>query len=223
MTIAAYDAYADWYEEFVTTGGADFTNRLHRMIATLVGTGQGASLDLCCGNGFHAGRVRELGWSPVGVDISTGQLRHARGRLPTALADATRLPVAGASVPLVTSMCAHTDLPDYPAVIAEATRVLRPGGRFVHLGMHPCFVGAFADLSGRPAVVVDAGYADRSYRFESWTPHGVRARVGAWHLPLADLLNAVTDAGLRLDRAAEDGPGGVPDVFGFVATKPALA
>lgn len=223
MTVAAYDAYADWYEEYITTGAAAFTDRLQRMLTALVGAGQGTGLDICCGNGFHADGLRELGWSPVGMDISTGQLRHARGRLPSALADATRLPVADASVPLVTSICAHTDLPDYPAVIAEAARVLRPGGRLVHLGVHPCFVGAFADWSGRPAVVVDTGYADRSRRFDSWTPHGVRARVGAWHLPLADLLNAVSDAGLRLDRLAEDGPDGVPDLFGFVAVGPAFA
>jgi hypothetical protein len=81
-------------------------------------------------------------------------------------------------------------------------------------------VGAFADWSARPAVVVDERYADRSRSFEAWTPHGVRARVGAWHLPLADLLNAVTAAGLRPVRAAESGAGGVPDVFGLLATKP---
>jgi hypothetical protein len=49
----------------------------------------------------------------------------------------------------------------------------------------------------------------------------MRARVGAWHVPLADLVNGVTAAGLHLVRAAEAGPGGVADVFGFLAVKPA--
>lgn len=47
----------------------------------------------------------------------------------------------------------------------------------------------------------------------------MRARVGAWHVPMADLLNALIRAGLSLQRVAEDGPGGVPDQFGFAATR----
>jgi hypothetical protein len=43
--------------------------------------------------------------------------------------------------------------------------------------------------------------------------------VGAWHIPLADLLNAVVSAGLRLERTVEIGPGGVPELFGFVAMR----
>lgn len=93
--------------------------------------------------------------------------------------------------------------------------MLRPGGRFVHIGVHPCFVGAFADWSDRPRVVIDERYADRSHTFDAWCPAGVRARVGAWHVPLADLLNATTAAGLSILRTAEAGAGGVPEVFGM--------
>jgi hypothetical protein len=66
-------------------------------------------------------------------------------------------------------------------------------------------------------VTIDARYADRSRTFDSWNPDGVRARVGAWHVPLAGLLNAVTAAGLRITRTAEDGPAAVPDLFAFAA------
>ncbi len=111
-------------------------------------------------------------------------------------------------------------MPAYHRVLAEAARILRPGGRLVHVGVHPCFVGAFADRSDRARVVVDDRYADRSHSFDAWSPHGVRARVGAWHVPLADLLNAVVAAGLRLERTIEAGPAGVPDVFALRAVKP---
>ena len=53
----------------------------------------------------------------------------------------------------------------------------------------------------------------------AYDAHGVRVRVGAWHLPLADLLNAFTRAGLRLDRAAESTANGIADVFVVRAVK----
>jgi len=221
MTTAAYDAIADWYEVYASDTSADYMDRVRRQLAGLLGTGPGRCLDLCCGTGAHAAELRRLGWEPVGVDLSAGQLRHARGRLPVARGDAARLPVADASVPAVTCVLGHTDLPDYPAVIAEAARVLAPGGRFVHVGVHPCFCGAFADRSDPGRIVIDGGYAERERSFRSWNASGVRARVGAWHLPLADLVNAVTDAGLAVTRVDESGSTSIPDILALQATKPA--
>ncbi|SBT47861.1 class I SAM-dependent methyltransferase [Micromonospora narathiwatensis] len=221
MTTAAYDAIADWYEVYASDTSADYMDRVRRQLAGLLGTGPGRCLDLCCGTGAHAAELRRLGWEPVGVDLSAGQLRHARGRLPVARGDAARLPVADASVPAVTCVLGHTDLPDYPAVIAEAARVLAPGGRFVHVGVHPCFCGAFADRSDPGRIVIDGGYAERERSFRSWNASGVRARVGAWHLPLADLVNAVTDAGLAVTRVDESGSTAIPDILALQATKPA--
>ncbi|MEU8169687.1 hypothetical protein AB0B97_24665 [Micromonospora sp. NPDC049004] len=70
-----------------------------------------------------------------------------------------------------------------------------------------------------PSVVVDERYADRSRSFDSWNTGGARVRVGAWHVPLADLLNATVAAGLRPVRFVEAGPEGVPDLFGFLAVR----
>lgn len=216
---AAYDEYADWYERYVTGEAVRFTRRAQDVLRDLLGPGAGQCLEVCCGTGIHASTVRGLGWTAVGVDISGGQLHHAARRLPVVRADATALPLADRSVPAVVCLMAHTDLPDYAAVLREVARVIRPGGRFVHVGVHPCFVGAFADRSDRPQVVVDQRYADRARSFDSWCPTGVRARVGAWHLPVADLVNAVTGAGLSVQRIAEAGPGGVPDLLGLSATR----
>jgi SAM-dependent methyltransferase len=216
---AVYDAYADWYEDYTHSVGS-FMDRVRAHVRDLLGPGPGRCLDLCCGGGAHAGAIRALGWTPVGVDLSRGQLRWAVGRLPVAAGDATRLPVRDGAVPAVACLLAHTDLPDYAAVVREAARVLAPGGRLVHVGVHPCFVGAFADRSVADRIVIDTRYADRSHTFDTWAPHGVRARVGAWHVPLADLLGAVADAGLRLDRVDESSPNGIPDILAFRASKP---
>ncbi|WBB67386.1 methyltransferase domain-containing protein [Micromonospora sp. WMMD812] len=221
MTTAAYDAIADWYEQFASDTSAGYMDRVRGQLADLLGPGPGRCLDLCCGTGVHAAELRRLGWDPLGVDLSAGQLRHARPRLSVARADAARLPVADAGMPAVTCVLGHTDLPDYPAVIAEVARVLAPGGRFVHVGVHPCFVGPFADRSDRARIVIDGGYAECERSFRAWSADGVRARVGAWHVALADLLNAVTDAGLTLTRVQESGSTPIPDLLALQATKPA--
>ena len=216
-TSPAYDAYADWYEEFVQDS-LPYMDRVRSLLAQLLGPGGDRCLDLCCGGGAHASTVAGLGWTPIGVDLSLGQLRHAKDRLPVAAGDASRLPVRSNSLAAAACVLAHTDLPDYAAVVAEVVRVLRPGGCFVHVGLHPCFVGAFADWSEPDRVVIDPRYAVRDLAFDG-PPQGVRVRVGAWHVPLADLLNTFLGAGLRIDRVAESTGNGIADVFAVRAVK----
>lgn len=220
MTGAAYDSIADWYAGYVVEI-SDYSARVHAMLRELLGMGGGSTcLDICCGTGARAAVLKQLGWSPIGVDISAGQLRHAQAEMPVVQGDATALPfrdrVTGAAI----CVLAHTDVPDYAAVVREAARVLSIGGLFVHIGVHPSFVGAFADRSDPAVVRIDASYHRRERRFDSFTPHGVRAKVGAWHTPLPDLLHTALDAGLTLTCVAEDGPpDAVPDIFGFTARR----
>jgi SAM-dependent methyltransferase len=213
---AAYDEIADWYEqEFLgnqpatgkSAGGSTDADPLGigRALRHLLGRGSGTCLEIGCGTGVHAVRVRELGWSPVGVDVSAGMLRHARGRLALARADAQQLPIRDGAVPAAIAVMVHTDMPGYPAVLGEAARVLRPGGILVHVGVHPCFCGGFADRSDRDAVVIRPGYLDGHWTTASWSDQGVRAKVGATHRPLPELLHSFLDAGLTLERFAEGG------------------
>jgi SAM-dependent methyltransferase len=94
-------------------------------------------------------------------------------------------------------------MPAYPAALREAARVLRPGGVFVHIGVHPCFCGGFADRTNPGAVVISPGYLDGHWTKASWTDQGVRDKVGATHLPLPSLFHAFLDVGLTLERFAE--------------------
>ncbi|MFI7104187.1 class I SAM-dependent methyltransferase [Streptomyces sp. NPDC050161] len=113
---AAYDESADWYEQEFLGGqrskaaepeaeaeAAEADGNplsLGRVLRDLLGEGSGTCLEIGCGTGVHAAGVRELGWTPVGVDLSAGMLRHARGRLPLALDDAGQLPFRDAAFPL---------------------------------------------------------------------------------------------------------------------------
>lgn len=218
---AAYDEIADWYEgEFLPRTSADDPLGVDRALRDLLGPGGGRCLEIGCGTGVHAASVRALGWTPIGVDVSAGMLRHAHGRLACVRADAERLPVGDASVDAAIAMMVHTDMPAYPAVLREVGRVVRPGGVFVHVGVHPCFCGGFADRTDPDAVVIRPGYGDGHWTKESWTDRGIRDKVGASHFPLAELLNAVLDAGMVPERFAESG-GSTPVVLALRARVPA--
>jgi len=220
--VALYDKYADWYEEFVTSGGArDYSARVATVVTQLLGPGHGVCLDVCCGTGVRAATVQGLGWHPIGVDLSPNQLGYAAKRLPVANGDATALPIATDSVDAAVCVLGHTDVPDYAAVVREAVRTLRPGGTFVHIGVHPCFCGYHADWSDRQRILLTPGYNTPTRSFTTWSPDGVRARVGAWHLPLGGLMTAILGAGLRITSLIEAGPAELPDLLGIAAVLPA--
>ena len=222
---AAYDEIADWYEhEFLGRSAAAGGDPLgiKGALHDLLGRGSGICLEVGCGTGIQAAMLRDLGWTPAGVDVSAAMLGYARDRLPAVRADATRLPVRDGCLPAVVTVLAHTDMPAYPDVVRAAARVLRPGGVLVHVGVHPCFCGGFADRSDPEAVLIRPGYLDAHWTKASWTDQGVRDKVGASHLPVPSLLHAFLDAGLRLERFAEGGAP-VPMVLAVRARKPGSA
>jgi SAM-dependent methyltransferase len=93
-----------------------------------------AVLDVACGEGYGAAMLAENANSVVGVDISTGAIRHAIGRyggranLAFIAASCDRLPFPDASFDLVTSFETIEHIETQQAFIAEIARVLRPGG-----------------------------------------------------------------------------------------------
>jgi ubiquinone/menaquinone biosynthesis C-methylase UbiE len=91
--------------------------------------------------------------------------------------NATHLPLRDESLDAVVSVMVHTDLPDYRPELGAVRRVLRPGGRFVHVGVHPCFCGGFADRSDSQAIVVRPGYLDVSWTMSPASGMGHLSRL----------------------------------------------
>lgn len=84
-------------------------------------------LDLGCGKGRFAARLRERGARVVGLDLSMAMLRSARG-LDRVRASARRLPFADGAFDAVVAVEVFEHVGPPEPVLREARRVLRPGG-----------------------------------------------------------------------------------------------
>jgi SAM-dependent methyltransferase len=158
-----------------------------------------------------------LGWEVTGIDVSADQLRLARRRVGKTVelvrADTAALPFPDERFDAVVSMFSHTDVDDFPGLVREGARVLRSGGVFVYAGLHPCFVGPHSEfVTGENLHVLHPGYrpARRYTEAPGISPGGLRARVGAMHIPLEQLVKAFLDAPLTLERFEEHGDGEYP-------------
>lgn len=110
--------------------GAAFARDLHPLFSQ-----SGPVLEVGVGTGVVALGLQSLGRPVVGIDIAPAMAARARARIGqrVALADATVLPLADASVADAYSVWV-LHLVDIPAVIGEVLRVLVPGGRYVVSG-----------------------------------------------------------------------------------------
>jgi SAM-dependent methyltransferase len=204
-TASRYDGVVDWYEDFRPSLNDDEVDAIRRFL----GPGRGRCLDLGCGTGVAIPELAELGWTVVGVDVSEEMLSRARAfgaELHRAPAEA--LPFQDASFDAAVSIWTHTDVDDFSAILREAARVLRPGAPFAYIGAHPCFVGPhsrFIAAEGVPEL--HPGYR-RTGRYDGGPaipPDGLRARVGATHLPLGLFVQSFLDAGFEIRRFEELG------------------
>jgi SAM-dependent methyltransferase len=226
---ARYDGLAEEYDAFVDRTSPYFLLAAEALRRHL-GPGPGRALDIGCGGGHLFEIPLELGWDLVGVDASADQLRIARRRHPAVAlvrADASALPFPDEAFDAAFSTFTHTDFDDFAGAAAEARRVLSPGGRFVYVGTHPCFVGPTQEHleSGCPRLHPGYRRAGRWLSAEApgTTPSGWRERLGSFvHLPLGDFLTAF--AGLTLVAAEELADGyEYPKTVALTFTKPLRA
>ena len=220
--LSKYDGVAAWYDETFRESYTTGPHSSAALLAALIGRRSGRCIDLGCGTGIHAEALAASGLATIGADTSIEALRIARrhGLVPV-LADAARTPFPDGVVDTVVATHVHTDVEDMASILREAARLLRVGGRFFYLGTHPCFVGHFVERHGDGSRTIHDGYRHSGWHHDSpWWSDGIRHRVGARHVPLAELLNGVIAAGLRLVTVAEPDDGNiVPGTLGLVAER----
>lgn len=126
----------------------------------LAGPPGGLLLDPCCGSGTILAEGRRRGWQVRGGDTDPGAVAVARNNVPgatVAVGDARTLPLAESTVDAVVSnlpfgrqFTVDEDMTGWQrAVLGEAARVTRPGGRVVLLA--PRLRRAVVPATLRPA------------------------------------------------------------------------
>jgi len=126
-----YDAEADRYD--ATRGGLARAQTAASAFAALLPPNAHRIADVGAGTGIVSAELARRGLDVVCIDRSAGMLRHAVARLPGSClrAGGDRLPLRVASVDAVTFVWLLHLVPDAGPFLAEARRVLKPGGRIV--------------------------------------------------------------------------------------------
>jgi SAM-dependent methyltransferase len=137
---ATYAAVADDYAATFDGELADkpFDRALLTDVAAAVG-GHGTVADLGCGPGQIGAFLHDQGCPVVGLDLSPALLAHAATRhgMAVVTGDLRRLPLGGGTLAGAVCFYALIHLPrdQVRAALAEAARVLAPGGHLV-LAVH---------------------------------------------------------------------------------------
>lgn len=181
------------------------------------------TLDVACGNGYLARRLKRQGAArAVGVDSSLASIRIARQReaaRPTGAefihGDAAHLPQFGdGTFDRIVANMAIMDIRDAAGTIRESARLLDPSGRLVFSINHPCF-----EIDARSMWLVERpAYEERISRKVEGYRRERRVRVpwkisenewgytDSYHRTLATYSRYLNDAGLAIVRMAEPAP-----------------
>ncbi|PSM43285.1 SAM-dependent methyltransferase [Streptomyces dioscori] len=126
-----YDEEAERYDAL--RGGEPRAAAAADAVLGLLPDGAATLLDVACGTGTVTRRLVAAGLDVTGADAAYGMLSRAAARVPgrVVLADARQLPFPDAAFDAVTAIWLLHLLDDAERVVAEAARVLRPGGVLV--------------------------------------------------------------------------------------------
>lgn len=169
--------------------------------AARAGAGDAAGIGYGASSGSGAGAGLGAGSGSGAVDV------------PLVQADATRLPFADESFDIVCS--AYGAVPfvaDSAAVMREAARVLKPGGRWVFSVSHP-IRWSFPDDPTEHGLTARESYFDRRPYVE-FDERGL-ATYAEHHRTLGDRVREIVAAGLRIvDIVEPEWPAGLTEVWG---------
>jgi ubiquinone/menaquinone biosynthesis C-methylase UbiE len=208
-----WSAIAEWYDGLLQAGSGPHETAIAALLGLTPELEGARVVDVACGQGLASRALAEAGAAAVvGVDAAPAMIDLARERTAAELPvswrvdDAQRLAsLESASFDGATCQLGLMDIPDLPATLRAIRRVLIPGGWFVFIIGHPCFLAPHAlthqDGEGRLGRLISRYLASEFWR--STNPSGVRGKAGNHHRPLSVYLNALRTAGFLLDAVDE--------------------
>jgi SAM-dependent methyltransferase len=109
-----------------------YRERRHLLAKAISGLTPGRALDIGAAGGGNTRVLRQHGWDAIALEYGAdgAEVAHGRG-LATLRGDATRLPIADASLDLVVAFDLLEHLVDDDAAVAEVRRVLKPTGTYL--------------------------------------------------------------------------------------------
>ena len=207
---------AEWYDRLVGDEGSEYHREVvHPGALRLLNVKPGEPVvDVACGQGALCRLLHEKGAEVTGVDAAAELIAAARQRGPEAVryhvADARELsflPPDG--VAAAACVLAIQNIQPIGPVFAGVARLLRPGGRFVIVMMHPAFRGPKETRWGWDEEErVQFRRVDR-YLLPRKSPivthPGKSADVYTWtfHRPMGAYVKALRNAGLLVDALEE--------------------
>lgn len=216
MTLAAYDAIAEWYDQTVRTTDP-VGDLVWPALFALVGDVHGQHIcDLACGQGRLSRWLAQQKAQVTGVDLSGELIKIAQRDEATEplgirylVDDAMALGSLGdGTFDGVVCNMALMDIADLDAVFKAVWRILRPQGWFVFSITHPCFSAPHAGWhtaeDGTVSRVIHTYFPELFWR--STYAKGVRGQVGAYHRKLSTYLNTLGQNGLHFEQMIEPKP-----------------
>lgn len=188
--------------------GHDTYWRFHRdQFLELVPPQGSRTVDLGCGEGRLSRDLKALGHSVVGVDASptlVAAAREADPEIEVHLADAAAVPLPDGCADLVVAFMSLHDMDDPAAAVAEAARLLEPGGRICVAVVHPLnSAGAFDGDEPDSPFVISGAYLSRHRYSDVVERDGLTMTFESMHRPLEDAVGWLTDAGFLVERLCE--------------------
>ncbi|MAE61232.1 MAG: SAM-dependent methyltransferase [Planctomycetaceae bacterium] len=211
---AGYDVYRDYLN----------TPAFLEMLPDVDGL---AGLDIGCGEGHNTRMLAGRGAKMTGVDISGVFIEQAIARereepvgVDYQVASAVELPFAAGSFDFATGFMSFMDIPETDRVLAEAYRVLRPGGFLQFSIEHPCYCTPhrrnLRDEHGVTYALEVGGYFDQTDgEISEWlfgaAPAEVKAGLAKFKVPkfmrtVSSWLNLIIQPGFVLEEVREPRP-----------------
>jgi len=211
---AGYDVYRDYLN----------TPAFFEMLPDVDGL---AGLDIGCGEGHNTRLLAQRGARVTAVDMAEKFISHARESerneplgIDYHVASAVELPFPDESFDFATGFMSFMDIPETERVVAEAYRVLKPGGFLQFSITHPCFDTPHRRQCRHEdgttyAIEVGEYFRNLDGEVTEWlfgaAPPEAKAGLRDFKIPrftrtLGQWLNLLVDTGFVLGRVGEPRP-----------------